>query len=98
MSQSKIGSIVEQVINISSGFVLAMIIFQFIVIPFWDLQIGVAENFWITCIYTTASLIRGYLWRRLFNWWDYHEGKEKTIAFFARIRDKFKTVLQVIDC
>lgn len=88
MSQSRLESAVEQATNIGSGFILAMIVFQFIILPIWgNLQdISVADNFWITCIFTVTSFARGYLWRRFFNWWKYHGGKEKVLLFFSNIK------------
>lgn len=81
MSQTKTQSAIEQIINIGSGFIVAMFVFQLIIIPVWDLEIGVSDNFWITCIYTVTSFVRSYFWRRFFNWWTHRGGKEKVYTF-----------------
>jgi hypothetical protein len=40
---------------------------QAVVLPAFGHHITLAQNFWITCIFTVASVVRGYFVRRLFN-------------------------------
>ena len=66
MSQSRLGSLVEQLLNIGSGFVLSCLLWEFAVKPIWHLQTGFAENLQITALFAAVSIVRGYTWRRIF--------------------------------
>jgi len=57
--------IVESVIDVGSGFFLAIII-QITVFPFFDLHPTIFENFQIALIFTLVSMTRSALWRRFF--------------------------------
>lgn len=67
MKDSKMISLIEVLVNVCSGFLLAMLIWQFI-IPFAypHLEPTIEENFKMTAVFTVASVLRGYLWRRFF--------------------------------
>lgn len=68
MKQSRLVSAIEAVVNTSSGFLLAMAIWQFVVPVFYPhLTPTVDENIFMTTVFTTVSMTRGYLWRRFFN-------------------------------
>lgn len=67
MKQSRLESLIESVLNTASGFVVAMLIMQFIVTPLWHLPTSSADNLAITLIFTVAAITRSYLWRRFFN-------------------------------
>lgn len=47
--------------------VIAYILFQYIIAPALGIPVSHTQNIIITSILTTASVIRGYLWRRFFN-------------------------------
>tara|TARA_Y100000294_G_C8428212_1_gene285662 strand:+ start:342 stop:566 length:225 start_codon:yes stop_codon:yes gene_type:complete len=64
--QSKRESLVEIALNVGSGFLVAWIM-TITVLPLFSLNATVSESFQITLIFTLASIIRGYLWRRYFN-------------------------------
>jgi len=64
--QSRAHSMAETLASIAVGFVISMVI-QALVLPAFGHHITLAENFWITCIFTVASVLRGYGMRRLFN-------------------------------
>ena len=68
MKQTRITSIIEVSLNVASGFILAMLVWIFIV-PLWYPRMAgpVTESFWITLTFTVVSVVRGYFWRRLFN-------------------------------
>lgn len=72
MSQSKTKSLVEQLLNIGSGFIVSLIVWIYVIAPIWSIDVTMSDNLNITLIFTVISVIRGYLWRRLFNWWDHH--------------------------
>lgn len=65
--QSRLQSLIEQLFNIGSGFVLSLMVWEFLVKPIWNLDTSFSENFSITCLFTVVSIVRSYLWRRAFN-------------------------------
>lgn len=67
--QSRAESLLEQVCNVGSGFLLSLLIQQFIITPVFDTGTSPTQNLGITVVFTIASLLRGYGWRRAFNWW-----------------------------
>jgi len=66
--QSRLGSLAEATLNIGSGFLLSMIVWQMIANPLFGYTISLGENVALTAIFTSVSLIRSYAWRRYFNW------------------------------
>jgi len=64
--QSRRASFVEALLNTASGFVTSLIT-QWLVFPWFNLHPSFRENLGITAVFTTVSIIRSYLWRRLFN-------------------------------
>ena len=66
MSQTRLGSLVEQLLNIGSGFVISCLLWEFAVKPIWHIRTDFAENLQITLLFTAVSIARGYAWRR---WW-----------------------------
>lgn len=69
MGQTKLESIIEQCLNLGSGFLISLLVMQLIITPLFGLNVSVADNLGITCIFTVVSFFRGYAWRRLFNWY-----------------------------
>jgi hypothetical protein len=65
VQQSRRMSLIETCVSIAIGFVVSMVI-QAVVLPAFGHDITLAQNFWITCIFTVASILRGYLVRRYF--------------------------------
>tara|TARA_A100001011_G_scaffold376678_1_gene439517 strand:- start:230 stop:427 length:198 start_codon:yes stop_codon:yes gene_type:complete len=55
----------ESVIDVGSGFILAILI-QMFVFPLFDLHPTIFENFQIALIFTVVSMTRSALWRRYF--------------------------------
>ena len=64
--QSRTHSMAETMANIVVGFAASMVI-QALVLPAMGHDITLAQNFWITCIFTVVSVVRGYGIRRIFN-------------------------------
>jgi hypothetical protein len=64
--QSRTHSMAETMANIVVGFGFSMVI-QALVLPAFGHDITLAQNFWITCIFTVVSVVRGYGIRRIFN-------------------------------
>lgn len=70
MSQSRGASLLEACLNTATGFVVSMLVWQFLVAPLFDLPVSWAMNLGITAIFTVTSILRSYLWRRTFNWFS----------------------------
>jgi len=60
-------SLVEQILNVGSGWLLSLFVWSFFITPLFDIQTDMSENTIITAIFTAISVVRGLLWRRLFN-------------------------------
>ena len=55
----------ESVIDVGSGFILAVLI-QLLIFPLFDLHPTIFENIQIALIFTVVSMTRSALWRRFF--------------------------------
>lgn len=66
MSQSKKASLVESVVNVVVGLVVA-IATQMIAFPLFGIDVTIETNFWVAVIFTIVSLVRSYVLRRIFN-------------------------------
>lgn len=65
--QTRLESIIEAVINIGSGFFISLAMWVFVVAPLFSIRLDHAQNLYITGIFTITSIIRSYVWRRIFN-------------------------------
>lgn len=63
MNQSRLGSLIEACINTAIGFAISMVL-AIVVYPMFGAKFSMAQNFWITFIFTVASVIRSYAVRR----------------------------------
>lgn len=66
-NQSRIGSLIESFLNVGSGFIIAWILTIFIIPAYTEKSLSVYNSFEITLIYTGVSILRTYIWRRIFN-------------------------------
>ena len=66
MNQSRIGSLVEACIGTAIGFAVSIGL-SCVVYPMFGHAFTLAQNFWITAIFTVASVIRSYIVRRWAN-------------------------------
>jgi len=64
--QSKLESLKEAWTNIAIGFSINYVA-NLLLLPLVGAHVGLVQNFWLGCIYTTISLIRQYVIRRRFN-------------------------------
>ena len=65
--QTKKQSLIEQVVNVGTGFIIAQVMVLYL-IPCWDSSsLTWVDSFYISSIFTSVSLTRGYIFRRLFN-------------------------------
>lgn len=67
MSQSRRHSLIESLTQQAAGLIISLLLWEFVINPIWNLQTSVMDNLSITMLFTVASIIRGYLFRRLFN-------------------------------
>ena len=63
-------SLVESTLNVGSGFVVSYLIWVYIVGPLFGIHMAAAQNLAVITIFTVGSLLRNFIWRRLFNWYD----------------------------
>lgn len=73
--QTKFSSFQEACASTAVGFVLSLLIQQYVINPLFDLKIGFASNLAIVSIFTVASVARSYILRRIFNKKVVHAGK-----------------------
>lgn len=66
MIQSRVESLIEICINIASGFIVSLFVWQYIAAPLYGFQVTLLDNLGITAIFTVTAIIRGYFWRRFF--------------------------------
>lgn len=64
--QSKTASIVESLTNTMSGYLLA-IVTQSVIYPAFGIEMDLHRQALIALCFSSVSIIRGYLFRRLFN-------------------------------
>jgi len=68
MAQRRRTSLIESLLNIGSGFVVALCVWEFIIEPVFGIEKDFVQNLGITTIFTSISICRSYAWRRGFNW------------------------------
>lgn len=73
--QTRKGSLVESLSNTGVGFVLSLLVWEFVVKPVWEINTSFAENLSITLLFTVVSVARGYVLRRVFN--QLHKNNKK---------------------
>lgn len=66
MTQSRLGSFFESMVNIVIGFVINLIA-NFLILPLIGFHITLSQNLYIGLLYTIISVIRSYCIRRWFN-------------------------------
>ncbi len=87
MEQSRTVSAIEAFLNIGSGFLLSIVVWQIVAFGF-GIPMPITTNLQITSIFTVVSLLRSYFWRRLFatrlndslrKWLGDHEAQRKAL-------------------
>ncbi len=66
MAQSRLGSVVESVVNVLVGYGVAVGA-QIAIFPLFGVNLPVSDNILIGLLFTAVSLVRSYALRRLFN-------------------------------
>ena len=64
--QSKKLSIIEAISNTIIGLLTSFCI-QLLIYPFLNIEVSLNQNIFITFVFFIASIIRGYIVRRIFN-------------------------------
>ena len=64
--QKKRHSLIEAIINTLAGFIVSLLI-QLVIYPLMDIPVRFEQNLIITSVFTLASILRGYVIRRIFN-------------------------------
>jgi hypothetical protein len=65
--QSKVESWFEASANTASGFVVSYLLWALVVVPMYALPVTPAQNLVVVSLFTVASIVRSYVWRRFFN-------------------------------
>ena len=68
-SQTRSMSLIESVANTGAGFLVSLII-QITLFSLMAIETTTTQNLLMSGVFTVASLVRGYLMRRLFVWWE----------------------------
>ena len=63
--QSKTHSIIESILNVIVGYLVALIS-QILVFPIFDINVDIKTNIYIGLWFTGISIIRSYILRRIF--------------------------------
>ncbi len=66
-AQTPLASFIEACLNTASGFVVSLLFWTYVVVPVWHLPVTMNENLVITACFTVLSVVRSYIWRRVFN-------------------------------
>jgi hypothetical protein len=65
MKQSKTVSAIEATLNIGSGFIISVLVWQ-VLAGWYGYPMPLSRNLEITSIFTVVSVLRSYIWRRAF--------------------------------
>ena len=68
-SQTRSMSLVESIANTGAGFALSLLI-QISLFYLMSIETTTSQNLLMSGVFTVASLVRGYLMRRLFLRWE----------------------------
>jgi hypothetical protein len=66
MHQTRMGSLIESIMNIAIGYGVALLS-QIIIFPLFGVHVSLTENLLIGAWFTAISLVRSYVIRRWFN-------------------------------
>lgn len=64
--QTRLESFIESAINTGLGFLLALVT-QILIYPLFDIEVSLGDQTLLALIFTSVSLVRGYVVRRYFN-------------------------------
>lgn len=90
MSQSRKMSLIEQLVSVAIGFAVSLFI-QLTLLPAMGIKTTYGQDFIIVAVFTAASIIRGYIVRRGFNWLHKHQS-EKELRALVKGTSTFTTI------
>lgn len=61
-------SALESALNVISGFIIAVLIWLFVVTPLLGIPYSTTQGILVSAIFQIASFLRMLFWRRVFNW------------------------------
>lgn len=67
MSQTRRQSLMEAVVNTTTGYIISLIT-QLLVFPFFGVHMALSQNMLLVGVFTIISIVRSYVWRRVFNY------------------------------
>lgn len=62
-------SLVESIANTGAGFLVSLVL-QISLFSLMSIETTTTQNITLSGVFTLASLVRGYLMRRVFIWWQ----------------------------
>ena len=62
-------SLIESVANTGAGFLVSLVL-QISLFSLMSIETTTTQNLLMSGVFTVASLVRGYLMRRMFVWWE----------------------------
>ncbi len=68
-SQTRSMSLVESIANTGAGFLVSLVL-QISLFYFMAIETTTSQNLLMSGVFTVASLVRGYVMRRVFVWWQ----------------------------
>lgn len=71
IKQTRLESFIESAINTGLGFLVAMVT-QILIYPLFDIDVTIGDQALLALIFTSVSLVRGYIVRRYFNTYFKH--------------------------
>lgn len=74
--QTRRHSLIEQLVNTAVGFVLSVLVWEWLIKPIWHIETHLVDNLAITSVFTVVSIFRGYAVRRFFNSLNKKNNKE----------------------
>lgn len=66
MQQTRLGSLIESLLNITIGYCVALVS-QVLIFPLFGINVSITTNLWIGAWFTAISLARSFVIRRWFN-------------------------------
>jgi putative flippase GtrA len=68
-SQTRSMSLVESIANTGAGFLVSLVL-QISLFSLMSIETTTSQNIVMSGVFTVASLVRGYVMRRVFVWWQ----------------------------
>jgi len=68
--QTRKKSLQEVIVNVGTGFVISYLLWLYLVPVLFDIETRPTQGLGITFLYTIASIARGYIVRRCYNYFE----------------------------